>query len=316
MATTVPVSVIIPVYNAESSIARAVGSVFEQSVPPQEIVVVDDGSSDGSAEVIKGLGDKVRYLYQSNAGASAARNHAIREAHCEWIAFLDADDTWKPNRLERQFEVLDRNPDLVWAAGSYTNTLNGRIESHPEKKFSDRLITDDVAADALELMGNGWSIWTGTLVVRREVFDEVGDFDIEQRTSHDLDLWIRIAAKHPRLVWILDPIADYEINATGLTLTSVSANDPTLIRLYQRAFENTRSLSAERQSHLKAFARHHSELLLRDSISASNTQQARQLIRQFDELGISVSSSLRLASWVPGGLISTLRTGKAFITGR
>ena len=316
MSATSAATAIIPVFNAEDSIARAIRSVLDQTLPAEEVLVVDDGSTDNSAHVVSQFGSKVRYLYQINAGASAARNLAIREARRDWVAFLDADDVWKPDRLERQFEVLRRNPDLKWAAGSFNNISSGRVDSIPRTRFSHKLVENEVASDALELMGNGWSIWTGTVIIRRDVFAEVGDFDEQQRTSHDLDLWIRIAAKYPRIGWISDPVADYEINPDGLTLTSVAIGDPTLIRLHERAIELTDQLSTERKPHLRSFTEHHGRLLLRDTISAGRSAQARKLIGQFDELGVPVSSRLKFASWIPGRLITTLRSGKQFILGR
>ena len=316
MSATLAATAIIPVFNAEDYIARAIRSVLEQTMPAEEILVVDDGSTDNSAHVVSQFGSKVRYLYQINAGASAARNLAIREARSEWVAFLDADDVWKPDRLERQFEVLNRNPDIRWAAGSFNNISGGRVDSIPKTRFSHKLVENNVASDALELMGNGWSIWTGTVIVRRDVFAEVGDFDEGQRTGHDLDLWIRIAAKHPRIGWINDPVADYEINPDGLTLTSVTNGDPTLIRLHERALKITDELSTERKPHLRSFTEIHGQLVLRDTISAGRTAQARKLIGQFDELGVPVSSKLKFASWLPGRLITTLRSGKQFFLGR
>ena len=111
-------------------------------------------------------------------------------------------------------------------------------------------------------------------------------------------------------------VADYEINPDGLTLTSVTNGDPTLIRLHERALKITDELSTERKPHLRSFTEIHGQLVLRDTISAGRTAQARKLIGQFDELGVPVSSKLKFASWLPGRLITTLRSGKQFFLGR
>lgn len=119
MSCMCDVSVVIPAYDAEGFLARAVESVLGQSIPPREILVVDDGSTDGTADVARRLGERIRYLRQENAGPSGARNRGIGAAAGEWVAFLDADDWWLPRRLERGLAVAGRYPGLNWVAGRY-----------------------------------------------------------------------------------------------------------------------------------------------------------------------------------------------------
>ncbi len=97
--STADVAVVIPAYNAEKLLPRALRSVLTQTVAPREVLVVDDGSSDGTSDVARSFGAPVRCIRQENAGAAAARNRGIAEATAEWIAFLDADDWWEPERL-------------------------------------------------------------------------------------------------------------------------------------------------------------------------------------------------------------------------
>ncbi|MFZ9033203.1 MAG: glycosyltransferase family 2 protein, partial [Anaerohalosphaeraceae bacterium] len=117
------ISAVIPAYNAEKYIARSINSVLNQTCPVDEIIVVDDGSTDSTAEVIKSYGGKVRYIHQQNAGVSAARNTGIQAATCEWVAFLDADDEWLPEKIERQVENIKNNPHLVRTTGNYIECL-------------------------------------------------------------------------------------------------------------------------------------------------------------------------------------------------
>src|SRR5258708_8712103 len=101
------VSVIIPVYNREHCVKRAIDSVTAQTFKDFEVVVVDDGSKDGSVEILKSYGDSIHLICQKNAGAGTARNVAIRAARGRWIAFLDSDDAWRPEKLECQMQLLE-----------------------------------------------------------------------------------------------------------------------------------------------------------------------------------------------------------------
>lgn len=107
------VSVIIPSYNCAPYLSEAIESVLDQSHPPAEVIVVDDGSTDDSLEIARGFGARIRLLAQANAGVSAARNRAIEEATGDWLAFLDADDVWLPTKLERQLAAVEGRPDVV-----------------------------------------------------------------------------------------------------------------------------------------------------------------------------------------------------------
>ena len=108
------VSVVVPLYNKRDQIASTIKSVLQQSFQDFEIIVVDDGSSDGSDEMIADFLDKIRYVRQSNAGPSAARNKGIEMAKGEYVAFLDADDEWKPGKLQHQMDFLLANPQVQW----------------------------------------------------------------------------------------------------------------------------------------------------------------------------------------------------------
>ncbi len=116
---SITVSAVIPAYNAAKYVERAIESVLAQTRKADEIIVVDDGSTDNTADVVRQFGDKVKFIRQENAGASVARNTGIEAATSEWISFLDADDEWLPEKLKLQTEHLQRNPDLAWTTGNY-----------------------------------------------------------------------------------------------------------------------------------------------------------------------------------------------------
>ena len=111
------ISVVIPAFDSEATIARAIESVLAQTYKDYEIIVVDDGSKDGTGDAVRAFGDKVNYIYQENAGVSVARNTALAAAKGEWIAFLDADDQWLPDKLEKQMQLLERKKGLKWCSG-------------------------------------------------------------------------------------------------------------------------------------------------------------------------------------------------------
>ena len=127
------ISVVIPAYNAAEHISRTIYSVAGQTFPAKEIIVIDDGSTDSTSEVVKSFGEKVQYIYQQNAGVSAARNAGIEAATSEWIAFLDADDLWIADKTERQVDLFSDNPEIgvctgevPWVLDSPLRMLHGR----------------------------------------------------------------------------------------------------------------------------------------------------------------------------------------------
>jgi len=195
---TLSISVVIPAYNVEAFLSRAIESVLAQTLPPREIIIVDDGSTDRTAEVARRFGHKIRYIRQENGGASAARNRGIEEARCAYVAFLDADDEWLPGHLERAAEVLGRHPELRWFAAAYKRVfLSGeeRVDTVPPEKLVDGAYLQDYC----EATAEGLGLWTGTMVIRRDVLLEVGGFDTRFAVGEDLDLFFRIGLGYPRL---------------------------------------------------------------------------------------------------------------------
>jgi len=184
------VSVVIPVYNNEAYIAAAVESVLSQSLLPTEIIVVDDGSTDGTAEALKSLRNSIKYVFQENRGEPAARNRGIREASGKYIAFLDGDDLWCPNKLELQMEYLRQHPNcaLVYSDMS-TFDENGIIDTSVKERFRMSLPSGRIfpALFMRALFGSG------SVVFRRKCVDTVGYFDEGLLVGSDYEMWLRIA---------------------------------------------------------------------------------------------------------------------------
>jgi glycosyltransferase involved in cell wall biosynthesis len=190
------VSVVIPLYNKEPYIKRAIDSVLAQTVNNFELIVVDDGSTDMSANVVKSISDKrIRLIQQKNLGVSAARNRGIEESNADLIAFLDADDEWFPTFLETICFLRQKYPQAGAYATAYKYELN-------EKEFKlydfqkgqrDGLITSYFKSAAI----TDGIISSSTVTVPKNIFIEIGKFPVGEWWGEDTDMWGRIALKYP-----------------------------------------------------------------------------------------------------------------------
>lgn len=188
------VSVVIPTYNHERYIAEALDSVLAQTYKDYEVIVVDDGSTDNTREVVKSYGDAVRYIYQQNKRMSAARNTGIRAAQGEYIAFLDSDDTWYPQKLEKQMKLFELYPTagLINGGCVYVDVRGNTIATICRKDLNDR----DTLFHAL-LLNNVLSGGSSNAVIKKECFELVGLFDENLKaTAEDWDMWWRIFTKY------------------------------------------------------------------------------------------------------------------------
>jgi glycosyltransferase involved in cell wall biosynthesis len=183
--TTPRISVVIPTYNAAAVVVEAVESALVQTLPPAEVIVVDDGSTDDTPERLARFGPPVRVIRQPNGGVSAARNRGLAEAAGDLIAFLDADDVWHPDKLRRQAEAFARRPDLG-LLGTLTVPWPGAFPSEMRAGC-----VADVPLDDLVVKNH---FVTSTVVVRRDVARAVGEFDGTLSGPEDYDYWLRAAA--------------------------------------------------------------------------------------------------------------------------
>ena len=162
------VSVIIPVFNGEAFLGEAVQSVLAQKYSPVEVIIVDDGSTDGTEDVVKSFPETVRYLQQSNQGPAAARNRGIEQAQGSLIAFADADDLWPEDKLEVQLPYLLRDPVIEIVLGRIQQVRTSIAVGEP-----------------------AFSVNLGSAVIRKSVFERVGLFDESMRYSEDVDWFMR-----------------------------------------------------------------------------------------------------------------------------
>lgn len=207
MMNTPALSVVIPAYNAGDFIAETLESVFAQTYRPLEIIVVDDGSTDSTAEVVKNYlqrndnGTNLRYIYQLNSGPSAARNNGIKSSTGKYVAFLDADDLWPEDKLSKQSGLMELNLDVVLTFGDMRrfSKISGMAESMFVRQKYTREFFGDIfyVKDAYKKLLSQNFIPTGTVMIRREYFQNGLFFDEDLKYVEDLDLWLRIAMNEP-----------------------------------------------------------------------------------------------------------------------
>lgn len=216
------VSVVIPCYNAARYVAATLRSVTAQQGVTMEVIVVDDGSADGSAEAIERDFPGVAVLRQSNAGVAAARNRGIEAARHDWVAFVDADDLWLPGKLQAQFERLAAGSDAQMVYTAWQVWASEAIA--PDSGWLAEL--GATADDATRWTGpEGWiypellldcEVWTSTVLARRSLLRELGGFDPKLRIGEDYDLWLRASRVTP-ILRVDRPYAIYRLHQAGVT---------------------------------------------------------------------------------------------------
>lgn len=221
------VSVVIPAYNRAHTLAQAINSVLAQSYKRYEIIVVDDGSTDTTREVIERYGDAVWYVHQKNKGPSAARNTGIRHARGEFIAFLDSDDVWREDKLARQVACFAGNPQVGIVASGHEQRNENWDVTHVA------LLTDKEIRQIRrkDLYKNFFS--TPSVVVRANCFKEVGCFDESIRYGEDWDMWLRILEKYECVI-VNEPLVSVRINCSSISSDCPEANIDELYRVIDK----------------------------------------------------------------------------------
>jgi len=209
------VSVVIPAYNRAHLVGQAIRSVLDQTYQDFEIIVVDDASTDNTEEVVKGFSDsRIRYLrHEQNYGAPWARNSGAEAARGEHLAFLDSDDVWYPQLLERQLAVLVSLPPAVGMICCGMIRKEGK--SHTIRRPGTRGLTFD------ENLMHGKGICTSSFVVRKTAFQTVGGFDVEFSSFQDFDFLLRMSAKY-RVEAIDDVLLEYRLGEDSISLNMAS----------------------------------------------------------------------------------------------
>jgi glycosyltransferase involved in cell wall biosynthesis len=222
------VSCIVPVFNGERYLSEALESIFSQSYRPLEVIIVDDGSTDGTSAVVAGYQDRVRILKQSNKGPSETRNYGVRESRGDFVAFLDPDDLWHPDKLARQMARFGARPELDLSV------------AHAELFWVSEM--EDEAA-SLRAQGRVHIVpayTSGTLLTRRSFFDIVGDFDDSLWFGDATDWFLRAADRGAVMELLPDVLLYHRMHTTNLTRRRLFASREEFLRIVKRSLDNRR----------------------------------------------------------------------------
>ncbi len=271
------VSVIIPTYQRAHIVSQAIESVLVQTINDYEIIVVIDGSTDNTKEVLAQFGDKITVIYQENKGIAAARNTGIIAAQGHYIAFLDDDDLWLPNMLEKQLACFESAPKigLVYSDMFYFND-SGVL---PDKWTN--VYTPPPVFEILALFARNF-IPASTVVVRRECLEEVGLFDETLRFCEDYDLWLRIIEKFP-IYFLNEPLGYCRQSANSLQ-SNREQMLVTYLRVKEKAFSRNPGLHKIPLIVLDLCFYDHYLGLAYSYINRYQGQKARQVLEKYRQL--------------------------------
>ena len=234
-------SVVIPTYNRAPLLARTLESVWRQRFRDYEVIVVDDGSNDGTMEYLRSVGGPIKALHQKNKGAGSARNLGVSNAIAEYVAFLDSDDVWFPWTLATFREVIHKHnrPSLISAA---TIEFQDRVPNIEREEFAAECFED-----YLQTANDPAYVGSGTLVVKRSIFDQIGGFDVSLSVGEDLDFYFR-AGIYRNFVRVRAPVTlGYRRHPGNISLVPMALY-PAAVELLKREANGLYPGGKERQT--------------------------------------------------------------------
>jgi glycosyltransferase involved in cell wall biosynthesis len=246
------VSVVIPLFNKAKSVGATVSSVLAQTISDFEVVIINDGSTDGSGDVVRRVNDsRVRLIEQVNGGGSAARNRGIAEARSELIAFIDADDLWMPHFLKTVLDLRARFPEAGAYATAFVALQNGRVRRFPHVGVS-HLLEGELIKDYFRSCTQGSSmVWSSSVMIPKHVFDRVGGFPVGVCNGEDLHMWARIALEFP-ICWSTVECAVWNLDAENRIAGRVVMPDAPFAKLLEAAIAEGR-VPAEQVKSVRAY---------------------------------------------------------------
>jgi glycosyltransferase involved in cell wall biosynthesis len=212
------ISVIIPAYNAARFIRETVECVLQQTLPPDEVLVIDDGSTDDTASIAESFGPPVRVIRRQNVKLAATRNFGVQEAKSEWVAFLDADDLWQSNKLERQMEELSRNPE---ADLCYTGRVL-LLQGHENTRLG-KVVPVPPAEKIRQALYHNTTFLPSSVVMRRSTFLAIGGHDTHFKIVEDWDTWLRLLHAGTKFAACSEPLMLYRIHSNSTSHNAIPA---------------------------------------------------------------------------------------------
>lgn len=220
------ISCIVPVFNGARYLAEALDSILNQTYRPIEIIVIDDGSTDQSAAVIRSYGDRIRCFYQDNAGPAKARNRGLSEASADFIAFLDADDLWHPEKLDRQSARFRSRPELEACVTHVQNFWMPELKQE-ETRLKNHRFSQPLPGYAMQ-----------ALLARRSVFDRVGVFNTALRVVDDTDWFLRAIELGVVVEILPDVLVQRRLHQRNITRTATAQEE--LMHLLKHSLDKKR----------------------------------------------------------------------------
>jgi glycosyltransferase involved in cell wall biosynthesis len=306
------VSIIMPAYNVAPYIAGAIRSALVQSFGDFELIVVDDGSKDNTAEIVRSLARedaRVRLVQQANRGLAGARNTALRAARGDLFALLDSDDLWEPEFLSAQLAILEARPDIDIVTGNGW-FLDGPRDGQLARPYPDARPDPTLAS----IIGDEWSVFIMS-VFRRRVYTAIGPFDETMRSNEDYDFWLRAAVAGFTFARNDRPLGYYRVRRDSL-----SASNVRMLRGILHVYRKLGPVIANRPAELailqQQVGRFETELLAAEArlaIEIADFEAAREHLAALHARkgGAAIGLAHFLARWAPGTLKRVLRWKRA-----
>jgi glycosyltransferase involved in cell wall biosynthesis len=200
------VSVVVPAYNRAGIIGETIDNILQQTYAGMEIIIVDDGSTDNTREVLASYGDRIRWVTQKNAGPGAARNRVIDMAKGEIVAFQDSDDAWHPTKIERQVALLQKAPQAVCCVCNCIIQLPGIVVESFERAPLNPSLEEGIWLNPAEVLTTRFILFNQAVAVRRDVLNKIGGFNESLRLMEDMELALRLSLEGP-WTFIREPLA-------------------------------------------------------------------------------------------------------------